>query len=233
MLYHPEIPKHSRVYVQPPSIYNLPFETVHIRSSENVILHAFWIRHAGEKGKFVPTIIYFHGNAGNMSHRLQNAAGLFHTCQCNIFLVEYRGYGLSTGTPSEHGFRMDARAAFDYLFTRHDLDLNQIVVFGRSLGGAVAIDLAAEAEYSQRIMCVILENTFTSIPDMAVELIHIWIKYLPLFCFKNKVNLKVKEITINGLRGNEHFFSFQYVSLFKIQYFSTPCLFISGLADTL
>lgn len=105
-MYHPEIPPHSRVYVQLPSIYNLPFEQVHIRSSDNVILHAFWIRHVGEKGMFVPTIIYFHGNAGNMSHRLQNATGLFHTCQCNILLVEYRGYGLSTGAPTEYGFRM-------------------------------------------------------------------------------------------------------------------------------
>lgn len=188
LLYHPEIPQHSRVYVPMPSMYGLPFEAVHIRSSDNVLLHAFWIRHAGEKGMFLPTVVYFHGNAGNMGHRLQNATGLFHTCQCNVLLVEYRGYGLSTGVPSERGFCADARAALDYLFTRHDLDLNQIVVFGRSLGGAVAIDLAANSEYSQRIMCVIVENTFTSIPDMAIELIHPGIRYLPLLCFKNKAS---------------------------------------------
>lgn len=188
LLYHPEIPQHSRVYVPMPSMYGLPFEAVHIRSSDNVLLHAFWIRHAGEKGMFLPTVVYFHGNAGNMGHRLQNVTGLFHTCQCNVLLVEYRGYGLSTGVPSERGFCADARAALDYLFTRHDLDLNQIVVFGRSLGGAVAIDLAANSEYSQRIMCVIVENTFTSIPDMAIELIHPGIRYLPLLCFKNKAS---------------------------------------------
>lgn len=187
LLYHPEIPQHSRVYVPMPSMYNLPFEVLHIRSSDNALLHAFWIRHAGEKGLFVPTIIYFHGNAGNMGHRLQNVTGLFHTCQSNILIVDYRGYGLSTGSSSESGLRSDARAVFDYLFTRHDLDHNQICLFGRSLGGAVAIDLAADTEYCQRIMCVILENTFTSIPDMACELIHPSFKYIPLFCYKNKV----------------------------------------------
>lgn len=123
-----------------------------------------------------------------MGHRLQNVTGLFHTCQCNILIIDYRGYGLSTGSPTETGLRADARAAFDYLFTRHDLDLNQICIFGRSLGGAVAIDLAADTLYSQKIMGVILENTFTSISDMAVELIHPSIKYLPTCFYKNKVS---------------------------------------------
>lgn len=168
-------------------MHGLPYDTVNIRSTDNVSLHAYWIRHNGEKGMFVPTVVYFHGNAGNMGHRLHNASGIFHTLQCNLLMVEYRGYGLSSGVPTEKGLYADARAAIDYLFTRHDLDLNQIVLFGRSLGGAVAIDLAAHTEYSQRIMCVILENTFTSIPDMAVELIHRYLKYLPMFCYKNKV----------------------------------------------
>lgn len=187
LLYHPEIPQHSRVYVPMPSMYKMPFETIHIRSSDNVILHAFWIRHPGQTGALVPTIVYFHGNAGNMGHRLQNVTGLYFTCRCNVLLVDYRGYGLSTGVPTERGLHADARATFDYLLTRHDIDLNAICLFGRSLGGAVAIDLAADPEYNQRIMCVILENTFTSIPEMAAELIHPCLKYLPMFCFKNKV----------------------------------------------
>lgn len=232
LLYHPEIPQHSRVYVPMPSMYNLPFETIHIRSTDNAVLHAFWIRHAGEKGMFVPTVIYFHGNAGNMGHRLQNVTGLFHTCQCNILIIDYRGYGLSTGSPTETGLRADARAAFDYLFTRHDLDLNQICLFGRSLGGAVAIDLAADTTYSQRIMGVILENTFTCIPDMAVELIHPWIKYLPIFFFKNKVKYGIRTVPMSNIMLKV-ILIFQYLSMNKINHFSVPCLFISGLADTL
>lgn len=188
LLYHPEQPPHSRVFIPVPSMHGLPFESINIRSSDNVTLHAFWIRHPGEKGRFVPTFVYLHGNAGNMGHRLHNASGIFHTLQCNLLMVEYRGYGLSTGTPIERGLYADARAAIDYLFTRHDLDLNQIVLFGRSLGGAVAIDVGSDPEYYQRLMCVILENTFTSIPEIAVELIHLSIKYLPLCVYKNLVN---------------------------------------------
>lgn len=170
-------------------MHGLPFESVTIRSSDNVALHTFFIRHDGDKGGYVPTLVYLHGNAGNMGHRLQNASGIFHTLQCNLLMVEYRGYGLSTGAPQEKGICADARAAIEYLYTRHDIDLSQIILFGRSLGGAVAIDVAADPEYYQRLMCVILENTFTSIPDMAVELIHASIKWLPMFFYKNKVIL--------------------------------------------
>lgn len=122
-------------------------------------------------------------------------------------MLEYRGYGLSQGSPSERGFYMDASAAMDFILTRSDLNLGRIIVFGRSLGnyrfyellskhltnfftegGAVAIDLAARLEYSQKIWCVIVENTFTSIPDMATVLMSSEIlKYVPLCLYKNKV----------------------------------------------
>lgn len=127
-----------------------------------------------------------------------------------MLLVEYRGYGLSTGEPSERGFYSDVRAAIDYLYTRHDLDHSQIIVFGRSLGGAVAIDVAADSVYASKLMAVIVENTFTSIPEMAAVLIHPAVKHLPLFCYRNK-----------------------YLSVDKIAFASAPCLFVSGLADTL
>lgn len=162
---------------------------VHIKSSDDVVLHAFWITQYGEKSKYSPTLVYFHGNAGNIGHRLQNAKGMHLVCGLNILMVDYRGYGLSTGIPSERGFYDDARATFNYLMSREDLDHNQIGIFGRSLGGAVAIDLAADTEFSQRIMCVILENTFTSIKDMACHLLHPRFKYIPQFCHRNKVNI--------------------------------------------
>lgn len=104
-------------------------------------------------------------------------------------MVEYRGYGLSTGVPSERGLVTDARAAIDYLHTRHDLDHSQLILFGRSLGGAVVIDVAADAVYGQKLMCAIVENTFTSIRDMAVELVHPSVKYIPNLLYKNKVIL--------------------------------------------
>lgn len=210
LLYHPELPAHSRVFVPVPTMYRLPYESVNIKVSEGITLHAFWIYHPPERSVHLPTVVYFHGNAGNMGHRLQNAFGIYHTLQCNVLLVEYRGYGLSSGEPSETGFYSDGRAAIDYLLTRHDLDQSQIILFGRSLGGAVAIDVAADPVYGQKIMCVIVENTFTSIPDMAVELIHPSVKYLPLICYRN-----------------------QYMSLHKAHFMAAPCLFVSGLADAL
>lgn len=190
LLYHPENPLHSRVYIPVPSIFNLPYETLNLRTRDKdpVTLHGFFIRHPGEKGNFCPTMIFLHGNAGNLGHRLQNANGFYHSLACNVLLIEYRGYGLSTGAPSEKGLYTDVRVAIDYLFTRHDIDHNQIIIFGRSLGGAVAIDAAADAVYGSKVMCVLVENTFTSIPEMAVKLIHPYIGYVPLCFYKNKVS---------------------------------------------
>jgi abhydrolase domain-containing protein 13 len=192
ILYHPDLPPHSRVFVPVPSQFSLPYESVQIKNADKVQFHAFWIRHPGEKGRFVPTVVYFHGNAGNAGHRLQNASGIYHYLSCNVLMVEYRGYGLSTGHPCERGMFSDARKAIDYLHSRHDLDHSQIILFGRSLGGAVAIDLAADAVYGSQIFAIIVENTFTSIPDMAVELVSPSVKYLPRICYKNKVSLGKK-----------------------------------------
>lgn len=114
--------------------------------------------------------------------------GIYNHLHCNILMVEYRGYGLSTGVPSERGLVTDARAAIDYLHTRHDLDHTQLILFGRSLGGAVVIDVAADTVYGQKLMCAIVENTFTSIRDMAVELVHPSVKYIPNLLYKNKVS---------------------------------------------
>lgn len=69
-----------------------------------------------------------------MGHRLQNCVGLYHSLHCNILLVEYRGYGLSEGIPSEEGLYLDAKASLEYLFTRNDINHLEIIVFGRSLG---------------------------------------------------------------------------------------------------
>ncbi|XP_017835110.1 protein ABHD13 [Drosophila busckii] len=210
LLYHPDLPSNSRIYIPIPTMHNLPNLTVSIKTSDNVTLHAFWIRQPEERCKSVPTLLYFHGNAGNMGHRMQNVWGIFHHLHCNILMVEYRGYGLSTGVPSERGLVTDARAAIDYLLTRHDLDHNQLILFGRSLGGAVVIDVAADTVYGQKLMCTIVENTFTSIREMAVELVHPSVKYIPNLLYKNK-----------------------YHSLSKIAKTSVPFLFISGLADNL
>ncbi|XP_067621806.1 protein ABHD13 [Eurosta solidaginis] len=210
VLYHPDIPANSRIYVVTPKMHNLPHETLNIHTPDKVILHAFWVSQPKERSQSVPTFVYFHGNAGNMGHRMQNVWGIFNHLHCNILMVDYRGYGFSTGVPSERGLAIDARAVIDYLYTRNDLDHSKIVLFGRSLGGAVVIDVAADSIYGQKIMCAIVENTFTSIPDMAIELINPALNLIPRCYFKNK-----------------------YLSSFKIGKCAAPILFISGLADNL
>ncbi|CRL00767.1 CLUMA_CG014022, isoform A [Clunio marinus] len=207
-LFYPDIGRH-RICVPSPQIYGLPFEVVYIKTRDKLSLHSYFIRHPEPKAESIPTFVYFHGNAGNIGGRLQNCNGIFHNLQCNILIVEYRGYGLSNGTPSEKGLYIDARAAVDYLFTRHDLDHSQIILFGRSLGGAIVIDVAADPNYGNKIMCSIVENTFTSIPNMAHHLIR-QTKCIPRFCHKNKFD-----------------------SIKKIQKISSPILFISGLSDSL
>lgn len=210
-LYYPELPTHSRVFVPVPSMFNLPYEHIQTKTSDGVVIHMFFIHQPIERKSTSPTIVFFHGNAGNMGHRLQNCVGLYHNLHCNILLVEYRGYGLSEGVPSEEGLYADARAAVDYLYTRNDVNHAEIIVFGRSLGGAVAIDLASRVEFTERIWCLVVENTFTSIPEMAKVLLQ-WrvLNYLPLICYKNK-----------------------FLSNYKILFLRVPTLFISGMADTL
>lgn len=133
-LFYPELPSHSRVFVPIPSMYGLPYENIQVRASDGTMLHMFFIYQPQERKHQSPTIVFLHGNAGNMGHRLQNSVGLYHNLHCNILLVEYRGYGLSEGNPSEEGLYLDARASIDYLYTRNDINLSEIIVFGRSLG---------------------------------------------------------------------------------------------------
>ncbi|XP_023014030.2 abhydrolase domain containing 13-like protein Bem46 [Leptinotarsa decemlineata] len=211
LIYTPELPNHSRVFVPIPSTFNLPHESIMTKTADGTQIHMYFIHQPKEKQRVAPTIIFFHGNAGNMGHRLQNCVGLYHNLHCNILLVEYRGYGLSEGSPSEEGLYMDARASIDYLYSRNDIIHSAIIVFGRSLGGAVAIDLATRKEYAGKIWCLIVENTFTSIPHMAKVLLG-WriLQYFPLFFYKNK-----------------------FVSYQKVKELRVPTLFISGLADTL
>lgn len=133
-LFYPELPSHSRVFVPIPSMYGLPYENVQVRAADGTLLKMFFIYQPPERLHQSPTIIFFHGNAGNMGHRLQNAVGLYHNLHCNILLVEYRGYGLSEGSPTEDGLYIDARASIDYLLSRSDVNLSEIIIFGRSLG---------------------------------------------------------------------------------------------------
>eukprot|EP00899_Mesostigma_viride_P015475 jgi/Mesvir1/23929/Mv10704-RA.1 len=111
-----------------------------------------------------PTLLFLQENAGNISHRLIPIQYLMDRLECNVFMLSYRGYGESEGTPSEKGLRADAQAALDHLLTREDIDPKTVFAFGRSLGGAVAAQLVHDNP--GKLRGLILENTFTSIIDM-------------------------------------------------------------------
>ncbi|KAK2158646.1 hypothetical protein LSH36_166g04064 [Paralvinella palmiformis] len=165
LLYYPDQPANSRLYVESPSIFGLPYENIFIKTSDGVKLHTVFIKQPEHKLNTAHTVIFFHGNAGNIGHRLVNMYALYSYCGVNILLVEYRGFGKSYGKPSESGIYLDAEAAADYLFKRADIDQSKIIVFGRSLGGAVSIQLSLRPYYAGRISSLIVENTFTSLPE--------------------------------------------------------------------
>ena len=108
----------------------------------------------------------FHGNAGNIGHRVPIAKVLEENAGCNVLMLEYRGYGLSTGTPDDEGITIYAETALDYIRQQTETHGGKIIVFGQSLGGAVAIQLVAKNQEADDIVGLILENTFTSIKEM-------------------------------------------------------------------
>ncbi|CAG2121351.1 unnamed protein product, partial [Medioppia subpectinata] len=211
LLYNPNDPMDSRTNVLSPMAFNLSFESHFITTEDKVNINVLLIKRPDNEYKWCPTVIYFHGNAGNIGHRLQNCYELYHEICCNILLVEYRGYGLSGGYPSERGLYLDAAAALDYLIGRPDIDSHKIVVFGRSLGGAVAVELGRHARNSANIAAIIIENTFTSLPDIARTIFNCrLIRAIPNWFYKNQFN-----------------------SVNKISSVTAPALFISGLSDEL
>jgi fermentation-respiration switch protein FrsA (DUF1100 family) len=141
-----------------PEQLGLAGEDVFLDTEDGVRIHGFWLPSPGASR----ALLFLHGNAGNASHRLPNAALLL-PLGIHVLLLDYRGYGLSEGRASEAGVYADARAGLLHLVSARGLAPQRIVVFGRSLGGAVAVDLAQGRELGG----LILESTFTSISEVA------------------------------------------------------------------
>ncbi len=143
-----------------PADAGLAFTDLTIPTEDGERLHAWWIptRATPARGH----VLFFHGNAGNVSHRLEHAVALT-AAGLDVLLLDYRGYGRSTGRPSEEGLHRDARAARDALFAGGRVDPACLVYMGESLGGAVALRLAVE---TPPLACV-LQSTFTSLRDVS------------------------------------------------------------------
>jgi fermentation-respiration switch protein FrsA (DUF1100 family) len=142
-----------------------------VRFGEQGRLHGVFV--PGPLGPPPLTVTFFHGNGGNLTHRAPLMARLRAELGANIFIFDYQGYGKSAGQPSEMATAADARAALVYLRNRPDVDPGRIAYYGESLGGAVAIDLAAVAPPS----ALTVQSTFTSLADMT-RLRHPYLQFL-------------------------------------------------------
>ncbi len=141
-----------------PSDWGFEYEDVYLATEDGERLHGWFIPSPGSRR----VLLFFHGNAGNISHRGESIA-IFHRLGLHVFIFDYRGYGRSDGTPSEEGLYADASAAWRYLTETRGVPAQDIVAFGRSLGAAVAADLASR----EMPGALILESSFTSARDLA------------------------------------------------------------------
>ena len=141
-----------------PADWGLDYEEVTLHTDDRVALHGWYIPR--EDARLV--VLFLHGNAGNISHRRESIE-IFHRLGASVFIFDYRGYGQSGGSPSEAGLYRDAAAAWRYLTGARGKHPADIVIFGRSLGGAVAAQLASEVTAGG----VILESAFNSARDFA------------------------------------------------------------------
>jgi len=181
----------------PPSyLYGQPAEEVWLTTRDNVRLNAWYLSNPASK----KALLWFHGNAETIGYGLEHLE-FYSRLAVNVLAVDYRGYGKSEGTPGEAGVYRDADAAYDHLIQARHIQPKNIVVFGHSLGGAVAIDLASRRECGG----LIAQSSFTSVKDMARRVFRI-----PLF---------------------EYIPKSQFDSLAKIRRVRAPILIVHGTRD--
>jgi fermentation-respiration switch protein FrsA (DUF1100 family) len=166
IIYPRNFPPDARTNVPRPSQFDIPdFEELFIPTSDGESLSAFFIRANKQHARNV-TVLMFHGNAGNIGYRLPIAKILENDLRCNVLMLQYRGYGLSSGNPNEKGLMIDAQTGLDYIRQRQELRNTKIVVYGQSIGGAVSVGLVARNKKHGDIAGVVLENTFTSLKKL-------------------------------------------------------------------
>lgn len=197
LIFHPDNDLDST-----PENYGLEYDDVAFHTDDGVKLHGWFIYSKKvSQYKDTYTLLWFHGNAGNIGHRLENIEMLCDRIPVNIFIFDYRQFGKSEGKISEKGTYLDAKAALAYLNSRKDINVEKIIFLGRSLGSAVAIDLALK----EKCRALILETPFTSIKEMC-KVLH---PILPLHCVVRT----------------------KYDSIAKIKNVKTPVLIIHGDKD--
>ncbi|MDP2156978.1 MAG: alpha/beta hydrolase [Nitrospirota bacterium] len=191
MLYFP-----TKEIEQTPAAIGLSFDEVTFKTSDGMNIAAWYI----PAPDAMAVLLFCHGNGGNISHRLDSIR-IFHNLGLSVLIFDYRGYGRSEGEPTEKGTYLDAEAAWNFLVKDKGIDSARIVIFGRSLGSAVAAELAMRRQAG----ALILESGFTSITDLGR-------KYYP--------HMPVSLIT-----------RFHYATIDKVSSLALPKLFIHSPSD--
>ena len=159
LIFHPDRSNDSTT----PDVYGIEYDDVTFRTEDGLNLNGWFV--PGKKSSSdadLHTLLWFHGNAGNINRRLDNIKMIYDRVPVNVFIIDYRQYGRSEGKISEEGTYIDARAALAYLHSRKEINQEKIIFFGRSLGSAVAVELALK----EKCRALILETPFTSIEEM-------------------------------------------------------------------
>ena len=171
-----------------PAAIGLEFTDTYFKTKDGKTINGWLV--PAKQAKY--TILFFHGNGGNISHRLDKIK-ILNNIGLNIFIIDYRGYGKSEGKPSEKGVYLDANAAYDYLAKIKGISPDSIIVYGESLGGAVAIELCTKISAK----ALITEEVFSSIRDMG----KIMYPYLPSFFVSDRFNslARIEKINIPKL----------------------------------
>ncbi|MFQ5491186.1 MAG: alpha/beta hydrolase [Phycisphaerae bacterium] len=185
-------------YTASPADIGLEYEDLTLTAADGVAIAAWYIPCRSARGH----VIFCHGNAGNMADRL-TTLGALHRLGLNVLIFDYRGYGRSGGSPAEQGTYLDAEAAWNHLIEKRGVSPGTIVIFGRSLGGAVAIELARRRNPA----ALVVESTFTNVVDIGRR----QYPFLP-------INLLCR---------------YRYDSLAKVGQLAMPKLFLHGRDDQL
>jgi uncharacterized protein len=181
ILYHP-----TRELETTPEDHGMPYESVTLTTTDSVRIHGWWIPVANARG----TLLFCHGNGGNISHRIESFR-IFQRLGLDIFIFDYRGYGQSEGKPDEEGTYRDGEAAWRYLVEERRVDPRRLVLFGRSLGGAIASYLAEHHGGAG----LILESTFRSVPDLGQEMFP-WLPVRALVTYEYNTADRLSRIAI-------------------------------------
>lgn len=159
LIYYPELP--SRELIATPENAGLAYESLSIETDDGLRLHGWYVPAVNPRG----ILLFFHGNAGNISHRLDSIR-IFNELGLSTLIFDYRGYGDSEGKITEAGSYLDAEAVWHYLTVQKNISPGDIILFGRSMGGAIATHLASR----HKAKGLILESSFTSVKKMARNL---------------------------------------------------------------